>query len=363
MNILFRVDAATHIGSGHVMRCLTLAHKLSKIGANCIFVCRLFDGNLCDLITENGFQVLTLPAEFVNINPNQLVPHEHWLGVSYKDDAMEVIELLAELNIEIDWLIIDHYAIDKRWELLLKPYVKKIMVIDDLADRRHVCDVLLDQNYFISKSNRYEQLVSKNTILLLGPSYALLKEQFYFIREHLIDYAMRFKNGKIVVFFGGMDSTNETLKALNGISENLKTGDSIQVILGVRNANIESLKSKFHYNSKISFHIQVSNIYDYLAAGYLFIGATGATIWECCALSIPSIITSIASNQIQVAKNLSLYKSHFYLGESNCLSEVDYKNAYLDICNNYLELLKMSNLCAELISENKLDNSLGILNA
>ena len=139
--IAFRVDSSTQIASGHLMRCLTLAEKL-----NCkekiIFISRDLPGNISNLILKKGFKLTLLNNEDLDVS---LKGYEKWLTVRQEQDAKETIEAIKNLNLEL--LIVDSYAIDVKWEKMLRPSVKKIMVIDDLANRKHDCDILLDQNF------------------------------------------------------------------------------------------------------------------------------------------------------------------------------------------------------------------------
>ena len=169
--IVFRVDSSIQIGSGHLMRCLTLADNLN-CETKTLFIARDLDGNLNNMISRR-FKLSVLPKK----NHNNLNGYEKWLTVSQEQDAQETIEIIK--NLKIDLLIVDSYAIDEKWENLIRPYVKRIMVIDDLANRKHDCDILLDQNFYCNASNRYKKIVSENCQLLLGPKYVLLRDEFY----------------------------------------------------------------------------------------------------------------------------------------------------------------------------------------
>lgn len=149
MNVFIRVDASLELGTGHVMRCLTLAGRLREHGASVHFICREHPGHLCDLIEANGYNVLKLPA-----------PQENsWLGAPLSVDANQTKEQLS--NRSVDLLIVDHYAINAEWESRLRDLTKKILVIDDLANRSHDCDIILDQNFIKDFQNRL--LIFSNT--------------------------------------------------------------------------------------------------------------------------------------------------------------------------------------------------------
>jgi UDP-2,4-diacetamido-2,4,6-trideoxy-beta-L-altropyranose hydrolase len=139
MQITFRVDASLQMGTGHVMRCLTLALALRGRGATCRFLCREHPGHLIQSIRDLGFEVVPLPlgSESSHLDGNNAdqLTHAFWLGATWRSDAAQTIQALVEDC--PDWVVVDHYALDARWESELRPYCGKIMVIDDLADQDH----------------------------------------------------------------------------------------------------------------------------------------------------------------------------------------------------------------------------------
>ena len=173
MKTVFRADASTEIGTGHVMRCLSLANRLRRAGHASYFICRDLPGNLASFIEGCDFKVHLLPAP-----PSKVAgcvtasepPHARWLGVPWDVDARDTAGALQQLGADIDWLVVDHYAIDSHWEASLRPFANGIMVIDDLADRRHDCDLLLDQNLSRNAEQRYQGKVMEDCRLLLGPA-------------------------------------------------------------------------------------------------------------------------------------------------------------------------------------------------
>ncbi|MFH1884106.1 MAG: UDP-2,4-diacetamido-2,4,6-trideoxy-beta-L-altropyranose hydrolase, partial [Planctomycetota bacterium] len=213
---IIRADASGQIGTGHVMRCLTLADELRGRGAEVIFVCREFAGNLCGYIEEKGYIVHRLPVSNDQEHDFESnLKHASWLGADWQTDARQVEEVFKDLDTHLDWLVVDHYALDEKWEGYLRPYVKKIMVIDDLADRAHDCDLLMDQNFHENLESRYDGLVPPGCIKLLGPKYAALRPEFREVRKNL-----RKRDGhvkRIMIFFGGSDPTNETAKTLEAM--------------------------------------------------------------------------------------------------------------------------------------------------
>ena len=312
-NLIIRADASVQIGTGHVMRCLTLADELRGHGAEVVFVCREFAGNLCGYIKEKGYIVYRLPVsneQEHNIEGN--LKYAAWLGADWQTDAGQVEDIIKGLDTPPDWLVVDHYAFDERWEGYLRPYVKKIMVIDDLADRSHDCDLLLDQNFYENLESRYDGLVPAWCKKLLGPKYALLRPEFKKARENL-----RKRDGhvkKIMIFFGGSDPTNETAKALEAIRMLNRPDIAVDVVVGAANshrANVQALCAKM---PNVRFHLQVPTMAQLMVTADLFIGAGGTTTWECCFIGLPAIIWVVAENQKETALALAKHNIIKFLG-------------------------------------------------
>ena len=208
MNVVFRVDSSLVIGSGHIIRCLTLANELKNRAARITFVTRLHDGNMSYKALEQGYNVELLEKPNNTNKTYKSKDYSAWLGVNWKKDALETIKKINKIksNEKIDWLIVDHYALDSRWHNKLRSVVKKIFVIDDLCNRELDCEILLDQTY-CRKESEYRDKVPNKCILLLGSKYALLRPEFRHVRK--IAFEKRFsieKINRILVNMGGVDN-------------------------------------------------------------------------------------------------------------------------------------------------------------
>lgn len=324
MTIVFRTDASQQIGSGHAMRCLTLADELQRRGADVMFVCREHPSHLIGLIEGKGYKVVRLPQSEVEYIPSpEDVAHAAWLGVTWEQDAAETIASLG--NAEPYWLIIDHYAIDQRWEEKLRSHVGKIMAIDDLADRPHDCDLLLDQNLYQAMETRYDDLVPSACQKLLGPKYALLRPEFAVARK-----SMRQRDGQVrraLVFFGGVDPTNETEKTLQALAGINDRQFEVDVVVGGGNLYKEQIKKFCETHDGFHYHCHVDNMAELMAAADLAIGAGGTATWERCALGVPSFITVLAENQQELAEVGARQGLFFYLGKSETVSSKRILNA------------------------------------
>ena len=301
--IAFRVDASTVIGTGHVMRCLTLADALRARGHKCIFIARAHSGHLIDVIEQKAHALIALEAPVDQCAAADTSSYAAWLGVDWQVDAQETVRALHNYN--VDWMVVDHYGLDKQWEKYLRPHCNKIMVIDDLANRSHDCDMLLDQNLGRCDQN-YEGLISVSATKLIGPKYALLRPEFADWREQSMSRRMRpaFKN--MLISMGGVDRDNITGQILDLLDANIFPKDGhITIIMGVHAPWLDHIRARAkNLPWKIDVLSGINNVAELMAGGDIAIGAAGGTAWERCALGLPSIIYILAENQIAGAQAL-----------------------------------------------------------
>ncbi|WP_229711320.1 UDP-2,4-diacetamido-2,4,6-trideoxy-beta-L-altropyranose hydrolase [Pectinatus frisingensis] len=339
MVIVFRVDSSIQIGSGHLMRCLTLAGQLQKkSNANIIFICRNLEGNLSNLVKTHGYKLILLPA--VDIFVSKLDGYAKWLTVSQDYDAYETMQQLKDLS-PVDYIVVDSYAIDKKWEIQIRPYVNKIMVIDDLANRKHDCDILLDQNFYLDNDIRYIGMVPQKCKMLLGPRYALLRDEF-----HQVKNKMRIRDGSIkniLIFFGGSDLTNETMKALKAIALLRNKDITVNVITGENNSHNNEIEKYCTQYDNIHYYCQVDNMAEFMNEADIAIGAGGTTTWERCFLGLPAIVIAVAENQVKICEDCAKEGFIIYLGY---YIEVNYVDIYQYLgCLNKASLSKINKRC------------------
>lgn len=313
MNVVFRADASLQMGTGHVMRCLTLADALSVAGAKCEFICRAHPGNLLDLIRSQGYTAHELavspglPGAGVSRcdteSSEQSPAHGHWLGASQSEDAAACAPILAEL--QPDWLIVDHYALDARWEQALKPHYRRLMVVDDLADRPHACDLLLDQT-FGRQSGDYRLWVPGDCQVLCGSGYALLRPEFAALRSYSLQRRVKSQLRQLLITMGGIDKDNATGRVLDALRESPLPDDCrIIVVMGPKAPWLNEVKHQaltMPWPTEVL--VGVSDMARLMADSDLAIGAAGATSWERCCLGLPTIMLVLADNQRQVAQGL-----------------------------------------------------------
>lgn len=313
LHIAFRVDASLQIGSGHVMRCLTLADALRAKGAQCHFISRAHPGHLMDIIGQRGYRVSALAAPVQQVQAaiesgssteqdrqsNQLhkPAHAGWLGSNWETDAQETAAVLTSL--QLDWLVVDHYALDQRWEDALATHCRQLLVVDDLADRPHRCNLLLDQNLGRQPQD-YMGLVTTHCQMLTGPHYALLRPEFAALRPYSLQRrqaqpALR----RLLITMGGVDQSNATGQVLQALKTcALPQACRISVVMGLTAPwlqNVRELAAQMPWPTEVV--VNVNDMAQRMADSDLAIGAAGSTSWERCCLGVPTLMVVLAENQ------------------------------------------------------------------
>ncbi|MBT8551996.1 UDP-2,4-diacetamido-2,4,6-trideoxy-beta-L-altropyranose hydrolase [Polynucleobacter paneuropaeus] len=296
LKFIFRADASLEIGTGHIMRCLSLAEGLRKSGS-CIFICRDLQGNLSDLIKRRGFKVIKLPPIF----PKKKVPTVSWGKLVHTDSIEDANETIASLEgLRADWIIVDHYSLDAAWEMALRGSSHKLMVIDDLANRQHDCDLLLDQTLGRLASD-YQPLVPSGCELKLGPRFALLDSRFSKLRPiSLARRAGQNEVKRLLISLGGSDKDGVTKQVLDSLSErvNLPADALIKIVLGKYAPDLDLLRKRatcLPWRTEVL--VDIDTMPFEIANSDLVIGAGGISSWERACLGAPSLVIPVAENQ------------------------------------------------------------------
>jgi UDP-2,4-diacetamido-2,4,6-trideoxy-beta-L-altropyranose hydrolase len=305
MHIAFRTDASLHIGTGHVMRCLTLADALRESGAKSTFICRPHAGHLLDLIQQRGHSAKALARTDDAFTAPADPTHAQWLGTNWASDADQTQQALGDQVVE--WLVVDHYALDRHWEQALRPKTRRIMVIDDLADRPHDCDLLLDQNLGRQVKD-YAGLLSCHTQTLIGPAYALLRPEFAQWREYSLQRRAQLTLKNLLITMGGVDSKNATGQVLDALCQcDLPADLRITVVMGPTAPWLAQVQAQVAAMPRpTQVLVGVSNMAQLMAESDLCLGAAGSTSWERCCLGLPAIQLVLADNQKEINAALEL---------------------------------------------------------
>ncbi len=324
MTVAFRADASVDIGTGHVMRCLSLADALREAGETCAFVYREHRGHLGNVIADRGHVALPLPyaPETQGVPKADALSHAAWLGVPQEVDAAQTADAFSVAGMDPPrYIVVDHYALDWRWRAAVGWPDARTLAIDDLADRHHWCDLLVDQNLGRTPAH-YTGRVPRGTPCLTGPRFALLRPDFA---------AAELKAGggrssgigplRILVTMGGVDTSNVTAKVLAALCEvkRLRSCEiEVEVILGATAphlSTIRALAAKVPFPVEIS--VNVTKMASRMTAADLAISAAGSTTWELCAVGIPSLLATVADNQAGAAETMEAYGAAIAIGWSS----------------------------------------------
>lgn len=352
MNVVFRADASIAMGAGHVMRCLSLADALSARGASVRFICRAHVGHFGDEISRRGYAVDLLPVDRLpeaRRAPDTAPPlaHADWLGSDAVTDAAQTLAVLK--GAVVDWLIVDQYALDACWEQQLRQATgASVLVIDDLADRAHACDVLLDQN--LGRHARdYSGLVADACTLLIGPAYALLRLQFAEWRELSLARRAQPQLGRILVAMGGSDPRNATSEVLDALRHCVLPHElRISVVMGAHAPYLREVRAcAGELRNAAEVQVDVHDMARLMAASDLAIGAAGTSAWERCCMGLPTLLRVLANNQRAGAQALAKAGAAIVLREGAGFAG-DLRAA-LAKCQEPSMLSAMQNACAAMV--------------
>jgi len=261
-------------------RCFTLAKELKSRCSKIFFISRDITDHFLAALKQEGIPIIRLQS-----------------GTNWEEDAAQSIAAIKELAIPTpDWLIVDQYELDSRWETQIRPYIKKIMVIDDLDNRNHDCDALLDQNLVNDMKRRYKNHLPINTKRFLGPGYALLQPLFRDLHAKTTP-KKALKN--ILVFFGGASQDQLISMVIDAFMKLNKPEINLHVVNFSSNTN-PSLVSQ-----NIRTYPMLPSLAPLLADADLCIGGCGATAWERLCLGVPALVITLADNQVPIAEELS----------------------------------------------------------
>jgi UDP-2,4-diacetamido-2,4,6-trideoxy-beta-L-altropyranose hydrolase len=290
LNFVFRWDAGKNIGNGHFMRCMVLSNELLKRNHTVTVLCRQLPSHLQNLLTDLGIKV-------------------HYVALD--SDGLAELSDINEMK-QIDWLVIDHYGIEFQWENEARRFASFIMVIDDLANRKHNCDLLLDQNVPNNLQKGYIDLVPKHCVQALGWTYLLARPSFYSRSEAP-------RTGTLI-FLGGGDHSATLSSLLNQMLSKTEF-HPLRVLV------TSDYLSLAYWQSMVGDSGQVHC--DLVDPVSLYLSATSAVVrcgfisYELALLGIPAVHIYTSVVQAEVAKKMA------YHGMGVALQELQLANSEL----------------------------------
>jgi UDP-2,4-diacetamido-2,4,6-trideoxy-beta-L-altropyranose hydrolase len=295
MRVVFRVDASTDIGLGHIKRCLALAHALARRGASAAFICRDLSLDSWAMVSAEGFACRELPAPTARAEIGSTPIHAAWACVDTATDARDTLQALG--NDAVDWVVIDHYAFDAEWHRAVSVARRcRIAAIDDLADRDLAAEVVIDQNHSESHAAKYAGRIGPRTRILGGPLYALLGPMY----AHAPRYEFHDTVRSIGIFMGGVDSANLSILALQAVRERLGFAGGLEIVTTSSNPSLAQLRDMAAVQSATALTVNLPDLSGFFAKHDLHIGAGGGATWERCCIGAPTLAMVVAENQRQV---------------------------------------------------------------
>lgn len=320
------------------MRCQTLAQSFESEGHKCFFVCKEYPEQLHRMASPR-FETSVIPSDFGQI-----------------DDALACKDICRKKNITL--VVVDNYGLDSQWESLIKE-TAPILCIDDLANRNHDCRILIDSNFYHNASTRYQGLVPSDCKQLLGPRYALIRDEFYNSKKVSIPDAPQAL--QVFCFFGGTDPTGETLRLL----EELNSGKPIeglhfQIVFTKANSKYAEVRS-FSDNNLYTLQLSPTSIAELMSECHLYLGSGGTITWERMCLGLTGIVISVADNQVRSAEDLAAEKLLYYAGRSQDIQYSNIVEELLKLTSNRDKIRMMSSHCQSVVGKIRAHEILNIL--
>jgi len=322
MRVLIRADASPTIGSGHIARCLTLARVLRQQGADVAFACRQLPGHRLSALAAEGWRTFALPDRYPGEDPQQAI--ESLLPWQADIDALGIV--LADAP-AFDWIIVDHYGLDHHWQTAARRWAPRIMAIDDLASRRYAVDLLLNQN-LSGTTAAYNGLIADACQLLMGPRFALLRDEF-----HCPAIVIKARAKRLLVNFGGFDAARQTHHAMLALADFAEL--EVDFVAGADNPAWAQMQALASERPNWRLHGFVSDFYRLMTEADLFIGAGGGTSWERAALGLPTICIAVANNQQANGEVMASGGAHIFLGAREQVSVEQLRRAIGFVVDNH----------------------------
>jgi UDP-2,4-diacetamido-2,4,6-trideoxy-beta-L-altropyranose hydrolase len=304
-SVVFRTDASTQIGSGHVKRCQSLGAALVRRGMEVIFVARVSDVPMYGMFEGQPFTLIELPAAQQTTAGRQATApaHAHWLATDWQADAAATIASLQGRL--VDLVVVDHYALDAHWHRVVSAALNcRMVAIDDLADRVLAVDLIVDHNHAEDHSLKYQSVNSAHAPILGGPRHALLAETFERAPRNPASDPVR----SVGIFMGGIDKLKLSEAALRGLRDTAGFSGAVEIVTTSGNPNLDALVVVTAADGRTQLTVDAPDLAGFFGRHELHIGAGGGATWERCCLGAPSIAVVVAENQRQVLLPLARLK-------------------------------------------------------
>lgn len=319
---VFRADASTETGTGHVIRCQTLAAELQRRGWIVTLASRDLPPELARSIRASGVTLLELPSDgAIDAEPAYVGNH---------------------LERPVSLAVVDHYGIGADWQAAAARWAERLMAIDDLAARFQAVDILLNQNLGASAS-RYLGLVPSTARVLSGPAYALIRPEFAAARARA--RAREGQVDRILVFMSGTDPHDVTQKAVRAAAT---LGVPVDVVVGTGYPFQAELRAWATGRPLVELHVNTRDMAGLMERADVAVGASGSASWERCTLGLPTVLVTLADNQTEGARALTEAGAAVDLGWYTSVAAEDLEGALIELRDHPERLVAMSEAAARI---------------
>jgi UDP-2,4-diacetamido-2,4,6-trideoxy-beta-L-altropyranose hydrolase len=335
MLVAIRADASIRLGTGHVMRSAALGLALRRLGARPVFLCATASGDMAGWLGTQGFDTILLETDLDGAVPP-------W-RISARADAAATRRALDAMQTRPEWLVVDHYGLDAAWERNVRRSVTRLLAIDDLADRAHEVDVLVDPN-LQPNQRRYDHLVPKACRRLTGPRFALLRPEFSSTGPRAANRPRR-----LMACMGGTDPQDALSTVLDAWEQLPLPRPALDVVVGQASPNVPSLRRRCAVLAGVSLHVQTGEMVRLMDAADLLIGSAGGINWERCSAGLPALIGITADNQRHNLAELVRARTGLSVGRWTSASPHDLATLIAKLMARPLLLQRMSARAAALV--------------
>ncbi len=318
MKIAFRVDSSQKIGTGHLMRCLNLAKQLDRMGHTVLFFCRAHPDSRLKPLVDSGLKSHLLPAPAEPYVPeNPYPPHLAWLGVPLKMEIAQMRSLLEKVG-RLDWMIVDHYALEAQWQQAMRPYAERIGAIDELCDRDQAVEWLLDST-LQRPSSLWHDRVAKASTLLVGSRYALLDSAYAPLHPAARRRAKPSGIDRIVISLGGAADGALYGLLLQAVRKSRLKHAAIDLVASAQTPGFEAL-SQLARSLEATLVSDLPSLADVLSRADLAIGAAGVSAYERACVGLPTLMVELAENQRANCEAFAQAGAAIALGQAKALT-------------------------------------------
>ncbi len=324
----FRFEASSKIGAGHAIRSSVLADALTEKAWQCKIV-----------TSETSYNFIKDLERFERVDPDSFF----------------------EERPSCDLLVIDSYDLGEDYEKHFRDCTKKIMVIDDLANRKHDSDILLDHTYG-REAYDYKDLVPEGCKILAGSDYVLLRKEFVELRSKALEKRRATKEIKrLLISMGGSDPENHAVKVLEIVRKSGFSG-VIDLALGFSNHNrllVEKYAQDFLLNVNIHLNPDMGEL---IYQADLAIGGGGSSMWERSCLGLPTLMVVLADNQFSIAQNLHKSGAAIYLGEINTIDVNDASTILKNLIQDNFQRERLQNNSFQICNGQGISSIIEVIN-